>query len=138
MTDYSVKRHFGFDHFMNGQKEVIGKIVAGESAAAIFPTGGGKSLCYQLPAMHLPGITLVVSPLLSLMKDQIEFLKSKQIPAAKLDSGISRKEYQATLQDGVQNRIKILMVSVERFKNERFRTQLKRMNVSLLVVDEAH
>ena len=138
MTDYSIKRYFGFDRFLTGQKEVIGKIVAGESAAAIFPTGGGKSLCYQLPAMHLPGITLVVSPLLSLMKDQIEFLKSKQIPAAKLDSGISREEYQATLQDGVRNRIKILMISVERFKNERFRTQLKRMNVSLLVVDEAH
>jgi len=138
MTDYSLKQYFGFDRFLNGQKEVIDKVVAGESAAAIFPTGAGKSLCYQLPAMHLPGVTLVVSPLLSLMKDQIEFLKSKQIPAAKLDSGIPREEYQATLQDGVQNRIKILMVSVERFKNERFRTQLKRMNVSLLVVDEAH
>ena len=138
MTDYSVKQYFGFDRFLKGQKDVIGKVVAGESAAAIFPTGGGKSLCYQLPAMHLAGITLVVSPLLSLMKDQIEFLKSKQIPAAKLDSGIPREEYQATLQDGVHNRIKILMVSVERFKNERFRNQLKRMNVSLLVVDEAH
>jgi len=138
MTDFSLKRYFGFDRFLYGQKDVISNIVAGESAAAIFPTGAGKSLCYQLSAMHLPGITLVVSPLLSLMKDQIEFLKSKQIPAAKLDSGISREEYQATLQDGVQNRIKILMVSVERFKNERFRNQLSRMNVSLLVVDEAH
>jgi ATP-dependent DNA helicase RecQ len=138
MTDYSVKQYFGFDRFLTGQKDVIGKIVAGESAVAIFPTGGGKSLCYQLPAMHLPGITLVVSPLLSLMKDQIEFLKSKQIPAAKLDSGMPREEYQATLKDGVHNRIKILMISVERFKNERFRNQLKRMNVSLLVVDEAH
>jgi ATP-dependent DNA helicase RecQ len=138
MTDYSLKQYFGFDGFLDGQKDVIGKIVAGKSAAAIFPTGAGKSLCYQLPAMHLPGITLVVSPLLSLMKDQIEFLKSKQIPAAKLDSGIPREEYQATLQDGVHNKIKILMVSVERFKNERFRNQLKRMKVSLLVVDEAH
>ncbi len=117
---------------------MIERIVAGESAAAIFPTGGGKSLCYQAPAMHLPGITLVVSPLLSLMKDQIEFLKSKEIPAEKLDSGLSREEYRATLQAGVQNKIKILMVSVERFKNERFRNHLKRMKVSLLVVDEAH
>jgi len=138
MTDYLMKRYFGFDRFLNGQKDVIGSVIGGESAAAIFPTGAGKSLCYQLPAMHLPGITLVVSPLLSLMKDQIEFLKSKQIPAAKLDSGISREEYQATLQESVQNRLKILMVSVERFKNERFRNHLKRMKVSLLVVDEAH
>ena len=138
MTDYALKHYFGFDQFLHGQREVIGKIVAGESAAAIFPTGAGKSLCYQLPAMHLPGITLVVSPLLSLMKDQIDFLQSKQIPAAKLDSGISREAYQETLQDGVQNRIKILMVSVERFKNERFRNQLGKMNLSLLVVDEAH
>ena len=138
MTDYSLKKYFGFDRFLTGQEEVIGKIVAGESAAAIFPTGAGKSLCYQLPAMHLPGITLVVSPLLSLMKDQIEFLQSRKIPAAKLDSAISREEYQTTLQDGIQNRIKILMISVERFKNERFRNQLGKMNLSLLVVDEAH
>ena len=138
MTDYALKRYFGFDRFLNGQEDVISKIIAGESAAAIFPTGGGKSLCYQLPAMHLSGITLVVSPLLSLMKDQVEFLKSKKIPAAKLDSGISREEYQSTLQDGVRNRIKILMISVERFKNERFRNQLRKMSVSLMVVDEAH
>ena len=138
MTDYSLKKYFGFDRFLTGQEEIIGKIVAGESAAAIFPTGAGKSLCYQLPAMHLPGITLVVSPLLSLMKDQIEFLQSRKIPAAKLDSAISREEYQTTLQDGIQNRIKILMISVERFKNERFRNQLGKMNLSLLVVDEAH
>ncbi len=138
MTDYSLKKYFGFDRFLTGQEEVIGKIVAGESAAAIFPTGAGKSLCYQLPAMHLPGITLVVSPLLSLMKDQIEFLQSRKIPAAKLDSTLSREEYQTTLQDGIQNRIKILMISVERFKNERFRNQLEKMNLSLLVVDEAH
>jgi ATP-dependent DNA helicase RecQ len=138
MTDYFVKQYFGFDRLLNGQKEVIDRIIAGESAAAIFPTGAGKSLCYQLPALHLPGMTLVVSPLLSLMKDQIDFLKSKRISAAKLDSGIPRDEYQKTLQDGVQNKIKILMVSVERFRNERFRNQLRRMNVSLLVVDEAH
>ncbi|EFK08716.1 ATP-dependent DNA helicase, RecQ family [delta proteobacterium NaphS2] len=138
MKDYFIKRYFGFDRFLDGQKDVIDRIIAGESAAAIFPTGAGKSLCYQLPAMHLPGMTLVVSPLLSLMKDQLAFLTSKRIPAAKLDSTISREEYQATLRDGVQNKIKILMVSVERFKNERFRNHLRRMKISLLVVDEAH
>jgi ATP-dependent DNA helicase RecQ len=138
MTDYGLKQYFGFDHFFDGQREVVEKVAAGESAVAIFPTGGGKSLCYQLPAMHLAGITLVVSPLLSLMKDQLEFLQSKKIPAAKLDSGMGRAEYHAALQDAIRGRIRILMVSVERFKNERFRGQLKRMKVSLLVVDEAH
>jgi len=138
LTDYGLKRYFGFDRFLAGQREVVGRIVAGESAAAIFPTGGGKSLRYQLPAMHLEGITLVVSPLLSLMKDQIEFLEAKKIPAARLDSSMGREAYQAALQGAVRGRIRILMVSVERFKNERFRGQLKRMQVSLLVVDEAH
>ncbi len=138
MADFGLKRYFGFDRFLAGQREVVEKIVAGESAVAIFPTGGGKSLCYQLPAMHLEGITLVVSPLLSLMKDQLEFLQAKKIPAAKLDSGMGREQYHAALQDAIGGRIRILMVSVERFKNERFRGQLKRMRVSLLVVDEAH
>jgi ATP-dependent DNA helicase RecQ len=138
MTDLGLHRYFGFNRFLKGQRETIDTLLKGESAAAIFPTGAGKSLCYQLPAMHLPGITLVVSPLLSLMKDQLEFLQSKNIPAGKLDSGMPLDTFQATLQDAVNNRIKILMVSVERFKNERFRNQLRRMNLSLLVVDEAH
>ncbi|NNG01694.1 MAG: RecQ family ATP-dependent DNA helicase [Desulfobacteraceae bacterium] len=129
---------FGFDRFLPGQQAVIGKIVAGESATAIFPTGAGKSLCYQLPALLEPGMTLVISPLLSLMKDQIEFLQSKNIPAAKLDSGLPVAEYRTTLEAARQGKLKILMIAVERFKNERFRTQLKMMSVSFLVVDEAH
>ena len=130
--------YFGFNNFLKGQPEVI-KLVAGkESAAAIFPTGSGKSLCYQLPAMILENMTLVVSPLLSLMKDQLDFLEEKNIPAARLDSTLTRDQYNTIIQKAKSGDIKILMISVERFKNERFRTHLKQMKVSLMVVDEAH
>jgi len=133
-----LKNYFGFDSFLKGQKSVIQKIVDHQSAAAIFPTGAGKSLCYQLPAMLLPGMTLVVSPLLSLMKDQLDFLRSKAIPAARLDSSLEKNEYHTVLEDARRGALKILMISVERFKNERFRFQLEKMRISLLVVDEAH
>ena len=136
--DNTLKEIFGFDKFKPGQKQVVETIMAGLSAASIFPTGAGKSLCYQLPAILEQGMTLVVSPLLSLMKDQIDFLKSKNIAAAKLDSGMSAEDYRSTLEAARQGKLKILMIAVERFKNERFRTQLRLMKVSLLVVDEAH
>ncbi|MFH1728323.1 MAG: RecQ family ATP-dependent DNA helicase [Pseudomonadota bacterium] len=138
MIESKLKEHFGLNNFLQGQKEVIELIVKGESAGAIFPTGAGKSLCYQLSAVLLPGITLVVSPLLSLMKDQIEFLQRKNIKAAKLDSTLTKEEYNKVLNDAKTGQIKILIISVERFKNERFRIQLKQMQISLLVVDEAH
>lgn len=113
-------------------------LLQGRCAAAVFPTGGGKSLCYQLPARLLPGLTLVVSPLLSLMKDQLEFLRSKNIAAAGLDSTMDREQYNLTLEKARAGDLKILMISVERFKNGRFRMNLERMSVTLLVVDEAH
>ena len=138
MLQKQLQKHFGFGSFLKGQEAVVKKIVEGQSAAAIFPTGAGKSLCYQLPALLLPGMTLVVSPLLSLMKDQLDFLLKKNIPAARLDSTLSRDEYNAILESARSGKLKILMIAVERFKNERFRSQLKKMNVSLLVVDEAH
>ena len=138
VVDDTLKHTFGFNEFKTGQRQVIETIIAGKSAASIFPTGAGKSLCYQLPAVLEQGMTLVVSPLLSLMKNQIDFLKSKNISAAKLDSGMSADDYRSTLKAARMGHLKILMIAVERFKNERFRTQLKQMNVSLLVVDEAH
>jgi ATP-dependent DNA helicase RecQ len=138
MIQKTLQEKFGFDDFLEGQKEVIERVLAGDSAVAVFPTGAGKSLCYQLPALHLEGLTLVVSPLLSLMKDQLDFLLSKNIAADKLDSGMSRQAYQAALEAARDGRIKILMISVERFKNERFRLQLSKLKISLLVVDEAH
>ncbi|PCJ17467.1 MAG: recombinase RecQ [Candidatus Cloacimonadota bacterium] len=133
-----LKEYFGFDQFREGQKEVIEKVMDGKSVAAIFPTGAGKSLCYQLPSQLLEHMTLVVSPLLSLMKDQLDFLKSHNIKAARLDSSLSKEEYTKILEEARLGKLKVLMISVERFKNERFRSHLKRMKISMLVVDEAH
>lgn len=138
ILEEKLKEHFGFEDFKKGQKEVIEKVVNGRSAAAIFPTGAGKSLCYQLPAMLLPNLTIVVSPLLSLMYDQQSFLESRDIPSAVLDSTLSREEYHRVLREAVNGDLKILMISVERFRNERFRGYLANMKISLLVVDEAH
>jgi len=138
MLKQQLHRYFGFDTFLKGQESVIGRVLARQSAAAIFPTGAGKSLCYQLPAMLLPGMTLVVSPLLSLMKDQLDFLLANNIPAARLDSTLERNEYNAILERAKGGQLKILMIAVERFKNERFRSHLQKMDVTLLVVDEAH
>lgn len=134
----TLKSQFGFDAFREGQEAVISRVLRGKSTAAIFPTGAGKSLCYQLPAVMLPGLTLVVSPLLSLMHDQLTFLKSKGIAAAALDSTLTRDEYNDVLRQAEVGTLKILMISVERFRNERFRTHINKMNISLLAVDEAH
>ncbi len=138
MLEQHLQHYFGFSSFKQGQKDIIQRIINRQSAAAIFPTGAGKSLCYQLPAMLLPEMTLVVSPLLSLMKDQIDFLEEHKIPAARLDSTLPREEYADILEKAKRGELKILMISVERFKNERFRHHLERMKVSLMVIDEAH
>lgn len=133
-----LKKIFGFDRFKNGQEAVIKKILEQRSVAAIFPTGGGKSMCYQLPAVLMPHLTLVVSPLLSLMKDQVEFLRSKNIAAASLDSTLSFEEYKEVIEKARNGELKILLISPERFKNERFRNHLSQMKISLMVIDEAH
>ena len=98
MLKKELQKYFGFNSFLNGQEEVVRKVLDRQSTAAIFPTGAGKSLCYQLPAMLLPGLTLVVSPLLSLMKDQLDFLLANKIPAARLDSTLGKIEYNTILE----------------------------------------
>ncbi|WP_372753994.1 ATP-dependent DNA helicase RecQ [Labilibaculum sp.] len=131
-------KNFGFSDFKPGQEEVISHILNGKSAIAIFPTGSGKSLCYQLPALELPELTVVVSPLLALIKDQIDFLQARNISAVRIDSSLSKEEEQAIMNGIRAKKHKILMISVERFKNERFRRFLKDISISLMVVDEAH
>ena len=138
MLQQTLQKVFGYDDFRPGQRPVIEAIMAGRSSAAIFPTGSGKSLCYQLPALHLPHLTLVISPLLALMQDQLAFLDRHGIPAASLDSGQSREEAAAVMDGVKRGETRILMVSVERLKNERFRAFISRIPISLMVVDEAH
>lgn len=129
---------FGLEAFRPGQQEVIEALLAGENAAAVFPTGSGKSLCYQLPAVALDGVSLVVSPLLALMKDQVDALTRRNIPAARLDSTLSPQEYSAVLTQAKIGTLKLLYVAPERFQNERFREFLKSVPISLFAVDEAH
>ena len=134
----TLEQVFGYPQFRAGQEAAISAVLAGRSAAAIFPTGSGKSLCYQLPALLLPHLTLVVSPLLALMQDQLAFLQRHGIAAASIDSAQSRDEANAVMARAKAGELKILMISVERLKNERFRNFLQQVPISLLVVDEAH
>ena len=133
-----LRRHFGFGEFKPGQEAVIEHLLAGRSAAAVFPTGGGKSLCYQLPALALPGLTLVVSPLIALMKDQIDALTARGIAARRLDSTLDLDEYRAVNDEVRSGRLRLLYVAPERFVNERFCEMIQRTAISLFAVDEAH
>ncbi|MDR6960803.1 ATP-dependent DNA helicase RecQ [Pseudomonas brassicacearum] len=134
----TLEQVFGYPQFRPGQETAIRAVLAGRSAAAIFPTGSGKSLCYQLPALLLPHLTLVVSPLLALMQDQLAFLQRRGIASASIDSAQSRDEANDAMARARSGELKILMISVERLKNERFRNFLQQVPISLLVVDEAH
>ena len=134
----TLQQVFGYPHFRLGQEETVSAVLAGRSAAAIFPTGSGKSLCYQLSAVLLPHLTLVVSPLLALMQDQLGFLQRHGISAGSIDSAQSRDEANDVMARARSGELKILMISVERLKNERFRNFLNSVQISLLVVDEAH
>ena len=136
--DALAAQHFGFMTLLPGQREVMTHLISGRSAAAIFPTGGGKSLCYQLPALVLEGITLVVSPLIALMKDQIDALKARGVLAHRLDSTLTAEAYREAIGDLHSGRARLLYVAPERFNNERFRQSLKSLRIALFAVDEAH
>ncbi|HEY0790117.1 MAG TPA: RecQ family ATP-dependent DNA helicase [Chthoniobacterales bacterium] len=129
---------FGFTRFRQGQEEVIRTLLGGKSALAVFPTGSGKSLCYQLTALHLPGLTLVVSPLIALMKDQVDVLRRGKVEAARLDSTLGAVELRQIDADLSAGKLRLLYVAPERFSNEGFLQKLQRCRISLLVVDEAH
>jgi ATP-dependent DNA helicase RecQ len=129
---------FGFKAFREGQEAVVARLLEGASVVAIFPTGAGKSLCYQLPALMLDGLTVVVSPLIALMKDQLDFLTRHGVPAARLDSSLDVGEARRVQEDLREGRLKLLYVAPERFGSERFLSSLKRRPIALLAIDEAH
>lgn len=137
LTDL-LRSTFGFAEFRDGQAAVVDRLLAGKSVLAIFPTGGGKSLCYQLPALVLDGLTVVISPLIALMKDQLDFLKSRGVPAARLDSSLSAADARQVYADLRAGTLKLLYVSPERLSNERFLQTLRSLRIALLAVDEAH
>jgi ATP-dependent DNA helicase RecQ len=129
---------FGHSQFKPGQHYVIGKVLSGESCLAILPTGAGKSLLYMLPSQLLDGITLVVSPLLALMRDQVEALRQEGIEAVRLDSSMTREEILHATQEILSGRVKVLYVTPERFNNESFNKLIAKVKVAMFVVDEAH
>jgi len=138
LHDKHLREVFGFESFRPGQREVIRHLDERRKALAIFPTGGGKSLCYELPALAYDGLTLVVSPLIALMEQQVGFLESKGITAACLTSGKTAAEERAVRERAHRGELKLLYVAPERFNNERFRGLLQRLRVGLFAVDEAH
>ena len=134
----TLRDHFGHDGFRAGQEAVIRALLDGRPVLAVFPTGGGKSLCYQLPALLLDGLTLVVSPLIALMKDQVDALTARGIAAARLDSTLGAdalRDLHGRLESGS---IKLLYIAPERFSNASFRRLVKRLPVRLVAIDEAH
>ncbi|HEX6648294.1 MAG TPA: ATP-dependent DNA helicase RecQ [Pyrinomonadaceae bacterium] len=134
----SLRKHFGFDDFREGQRDVIGSILEGKDAVVVMPTGSGKSLCYQLPAMILDGATLVVSPLIALMKDQVDALLSRGLPATFINSSISETEQRARIDALKRGEHKLVYVAPERFRSSRFNAALQSIPISLFAVDEAH
>ncbi len=133
-----LSEQFGFAKFRPGQEEIIRAVLAGRDAMGVMPTGQGKSLCYQLPATILPGLTLVISPLIALMQDQVASLRQRDINAAAFHSGLTGAEKHRVIQDLNQKRLQLLYLAPERMQHEGFLQLLRTLWVSLLVVDEAH
>lgn len=133
-----LKRYYGYDSFRPMQEDIIRSVMAGRDTVVLMPTGGGKSVCFQIPALMLPGITVVVSPLIALMKDQVESLTLNGIPAVFLNSTQSSREQRSIEDDCVAGRIKLLYTSPEKLLSESFFIFLQRLNISLFAIDEAH
>ncbi len=139
MDKYEIlKKYFGYNSFRNGQEQIIDNILDGRDVLGIMPTGAGKSLCFQIPALMMSGITIVVSPLISLMKDQVRLLIENGVKAAYLNSSLSAGQYRKALYNASNNVYKIIYVSPERLFTESFLELSKKINISMIVVDEAH
>ncbi len=133
-----LEKYWHYDSFRPLQEEIIDSVLSGRDTLALLPTGGGKSLCYQIPALAKEGVALVVSPLIALMKDQVRSLTEKHIKARCLVSGMTKREIETVLNNCINDRVKLLYVSPERVQSRTFIDHLRQMNVSLIAVDEAH
>src|SRR5215203_852413 len=133
-----LKQYWGYDEFRPLQKEIIESILSGKDTLAILPTGGGKSICFQVPAMAQAGICIVISPLIALMKDQVENLKKRNIPSLLIHSGMKRPDVIQTLRNASHDYFKFLYVSPERLETSLFKEYLPALNINLIAVDEAH
>jgi ATP-dependent DNA helicase RecQ len=134
----ALQEHFGFTDFLEGQAEVIEAVLAGENAVVVMPTGGGKSLCYQLPAMMLGGVTVVVSPLIALMKDQVDALAAREIPTTFINSSLTYADTNKRLGEIRRGLYKLVYVAPERFRSQAFMDAIADVKVRLFAVDEAH
>lgn len=133
-----LKQYYNFNTFRPGQEEIINDILAGKNVIGVMPTGGGKSLCFQLPALMKDGVAIIISPLIALMKDQVDSLRNKNIPASFINSSISPVQIQERWDEIKSGKCKILYIAPERFYSREFTEQLKKINVSLFAIDEAH
>ena len=133
-----LKQYYGYSSFREGQEEIIRQILSGEDVLTIMPTGGGKSICYQVPAILLEGITIVISPLISLMKDQVDNINNLGIKSAYINSSLSNFEINNILDEAARSEIKILYVAPERLESQNFLELISSINVSMIAIDEAH
>lgn len=133
-----LQHHFGYEAFRIGQEQIIEQTLSGQSCLCVMPTGGGKSICYQIPALMLDGLTIVVSPLISLMQDQVEALRAANIPAAYINSTLSAQEVNETMQLASAGYLKLLYIAPERLESTQFLNALSYLHVPLIAVDEAH
>src|SRR5205809_1727419 len=133
-----LQKYWGYDFFRPLQEDIINSVLEGKDTLAIMPTGGGKSLCYQVPALTKEGLCLVISPLIALMKDQVENLRKKNITAYAIFSGMKRNEVINTLKVATNSNCKFLYVSPERLETSLFKEYLPGMNINVVAVDEAH
>lgn len=134
----ALEHHFGFREFLAGQEPVVSSLLAGRDTMAVMPTGGGKSLCYQLPAMVMEGVTLIISPLIALMKDQVDGLVRKGIPATMINSTLSAQEQSERLRELEAGRYKLVYIAPERFRSSQFIRALQQVPIAFVAVDEAH
>ncbi|HET9776463.1 MAG TPA: RecQ family ATP-dependent DNA helicase, partial [Gemmatimonadaceae bacterium] len=133
-----LKSAFGYDKFRPGQEAAVSAILSGRDTVVVLPTGGGKSLCFQVPALLMPGLTVVVSPLISLMKDQVDALTARGLPAAFINSTLTPGQVSDRLIKAERGELKLLYVAPERFDYGRTAERLRKIGVSLLAIDEAH